>query len=99
MMQADPFRPQTPLSVPGWQTAFASQQPAQQAPPGVQPRLVVSQISGPFSCGTQQPFGHVSGPQGILSRQVPVSLLQVWFGPHAKQAIPPPPHCWTVSPG
>jgi hypothetical protein len=75
-MQVEPFLPQTPWSVPGWQTPSPSQQPSQQAPPGVQARRVVSQIAGPSSWGTQQPLGQVSGPQGGLSRQVPVSSLQ-----------------------
>jgi hypothetical protein len=32
--QTAPLMPHTPLAVPGWQKSFASQQPAQQAPPG-----------------------------------------------------------------
>ena len=32
--QTAPLMPHTPLSVPGWQKSFASQQPAQHDPPG-----------------------------------------------------------------
>jgi hypothetical protein len=92
-MQSDPFKPQAPSSLPDRHVPLLSQQPSQQAPPGVHPCLVVSQMSGPFCCGTQHPFGQVSGPQGGLSRQVPVSLLQYWYCEQSSQATPPRPHC------
>jgi hypothetical protein len=82
-MQAEPSIPQAPSSFPDRHAPLPSQQPSQHAPPAVQPRLVVSQISGPFSCGTQHPFGQVAGPHGGLSRQVPVSVLQYWNCEHA----------------
>jgi hypothetical protein len=51
----------------------------------------------PFA--SQQPFGQVVGEQGGLSRQVPVWVLQVWFGPQTVQVTPPSPQAWLVLPG
>jgi hypothetical protein len=47
---------------------------------------------------SQQPSGQVVGEQGRLSRQVPVWVLQNWFGPHVVQLTPPSPQAAFVLP-
>jgi hypothetical protein len=58
----------------------------------------VRQTSWPLST-SQQPFGQVAGEQGRLSRQVPVCVLQNWFGPHVVHLTPPSPQAAFVLPG
>jgi hypothetical protein len=44
-------------------------------------------------------LGQVVAEQGGLSRQVPVCVLQYWFGPHVVQLTPPSPQAAFVLPG